>query len=87
MTTERQLISVDGCPCDGCKAKPCGHPARCVKFTLWLNRTADAVEVVRCFDCQKHEPCEVRNRVWCRQMGRYMKEDGFCSEGKVKEDG
>ena len=45
----------------------------------------DAVEVVRCFNCQKHEPCEVRNRVWCRQMGRYMKEDGFCSEG-VKMD-
>ena len=49
--------------------------------------TVDAVEVVRCKNCQKHEPCEVRNRVWCRQMGRYMREDGFCSEGKVKEDG
>ena len=42
-------------------------------------------EVVHCINCQKHEPCEVRNRVWCRQMGRYMKEDGFCSEG-VNED-
>ena len=41
---------------------------------------------LNCINCQKHEPCEVRNRVWCRQMGRYMKEDGFCSEG-VKEDG
>lgn len=43
--------------------------------------TVDAIEVVRCRDCQSHEPCEVRNRVWCKTMGRYMKEDGFCSEG------
>lgn len=41
--------------------------------------------VVNCKDCQSHEPCEVRNRVWCKTMGRYMKEDGFCSEG-VKID-
>ena len=40
------LISVYDCPCDGCKAKPCGHPAKCVKFALWLNKTVDAVEVV-----------------------------------------
>ena len=43
-------------------------------------------KVVRCINCQKHEPCEVRNRVWCRQMGRYMKEDGFCSEGVNGDD-
>ena len=41
--------------------------------------------VVNCKDCQSHEPCEVRNRVWCRTMGRYMKEDGFCSEGVMKD--
>ena len=40
------LIDVRDCPCDGCQAKPCGHPARCVKFTFWLNKTVDAVEVV-----------------------------------------
>ena len=49
--------------------------------------TVDAVEVVRCVNCQSHEPCEVRNRVWCRTMGRYMKEDGFCSEGDQIPDG
>jgi hypothetical protein len=27
----------------------------------------------------------VRNRVWCKTMGRYMKEDGFCSEGVMKD--
>ena len=47
----------------------------------------ESSELVSCCNCQSHEPCEVRNRVWCRKMGRYMKEDGFCSEGKVIEDG
>lgn len=42
----------------------------------------DAVEVVRCKNCIESDPCDVsRNRVWCRRMGRYMKEDGYCSEG------
>jgi hypothetical protein len=48
---------------------------------------ADTIDAIRCKNCQSHEPCEVRNRVWCSKMGRYMREDGFCSEGKVKEDG
>lgn len=39
------LISVADCPCDGCK-QPCPHPAKCVMFTLWLNKTVDAVPVV-----------------------------------------
>ena len=46
------LISVADCPCDGCQAKPCGHPAKCVKFAIWLNKTVDAVEVVRCKNCK-----------------------------------
>lgn len=25
-------------------------------------------------------------RVWCNHMMRYMKADGFCSEGKSKEE-
>lgn len=40
---------------------------------------------VRCKDCQYHEPCKPYNKVWCQKMGRYMKPDGFCSEGKEKE--
>ena len=44
MATKR-LISVLDCPCDGCEAKPCGHPAKCVKFALWLNKNVDAVPV------------------------------------------
>jgi hypothetical protein len=46
--------------------------------------TVDAVEVVRCKDCRTGEPCEVKDKVWCKKMGRYMKEDGFCSEGERK---
>jgi hypothetical protein len=36
-TCPPQYVEVKECPCDGCTAKPCGHPARCLKFTLWLN--------------------------------------------------
>ena len=39
-----RLIDVKDCPCDGCQAKPCGHPAKCIKFAEWLNKTVDAVE-------------------------------------------
>lgn len=45
--------------------------------------TVDAVEVVRCNACQSHEPCAVKGRVWCKKLCRYMKEDGFCSEGNT----
>ena len=51
-----------------------------------LIESMDGQELVLCKECQSHEPCEVRNRVWCKTMGRYMKEDGFCSEG-VKDNG
>jgi hypothetical protein len=44
-TENKGLIYVRDCPCDGCEAKPCGHPAKCVKFALWLNKTVDAVPV------------------------------------------
>ncbi len=45
----------------------------------------DAVEVIRCHNCQYHEPCKVRGKVWCTEMGKYMKQDGFCSEGVVRD--
>lgn len=80
--------------CDNCAHKrdyeynPCDD---CV-VSYFEGKTTDPsnweqkINVIRCKNCQSHEPCEVRNRVWCSKMGRYMKEDGFCSEGKVKED-
>ena len=53
---------------------------------LSLCPTVDAVAVVRCKDCRQSSPSECpKNRVWCQKMGRYMKEDGYCSEGAVKD--
>ena len=80
-----QLIDVRDCPCDGCQAKPCGHPARCVKFTLWLNKTVDAVPVVRCKDCKHRKektcfhPC---GGMW---VGVELKDNDFCSHGERKD--
>ena len=42
-------------------------------------------ELVRCGECSHHEDCKVRGAVWCPKMGRYMKDDQFCSEGVVKD--
>lgn len=56
-----RLIDVKDCPCDGCKAKPCGHPARCVKFALWLNKTVDAVVM----------PCKIGDKVYRIDKGNF----------------
>ena len=55
MASEKRLIDVRDCPCDGCQVKPCGHPARCVKFALWLNKTVDGVTIL---------PCKIGDSVW-----------------------
>ena len=97
-TENKGLIDVRDCPCDGCQAKPCGHPARCVKFTFWLNKTVDAVPVVRCKDCkhpklpavltQKYgEPGTLTCHNWhspCNK--RNVKQDDFCSYGERKDN-
>lgn len=41
--------------------------------------------VTLCKDCALKEPSDIKGKVWCRRMGRYMKLDGFCSEGVSKE--
>ena len=48
--------------------------------------TVDAVEVVRCKDCESHSSngCP-DHRVWCRRLCRYMDSDGFCSDGERRE--
>ena len=54
----------------------------------FLDGQAAAVSaMVRCEGCRTGEPCEVKGKVWCKKMGRYMKEDGFCSEGERRADG
>lgn len=42
---------------------------------------SDSVVVVLCKNCANKEPSAIREKVWCKRMGRYMKKDGFCSEG------
>ena len=46
----------------------------------------DGIELVRCKECQYREDSEVRDRIWCRKLGRYMKEDGFCSFGEGRNN-
>jgi hypothetical protein len=87
-TENKGLIDVRDCPCDGCQAKPCGHPARCVKFTLWLNKTVDAVEVVRCKDCRNR----LEGTKMCSHPGAMgwdaieVEDDDFCSYGERKDN-
>ena len=89
MATEKRLISVNDCPCDGCKAKPCGHPAHCVKFALWLNKTVDAVEVVRCKDCKHRDeygcctPPIISSYGWDHLE---PKDNDYCSYGERKDN-
>ena len=64
MAIRKQLINVQDCPCDGCQAKPCGHPARCLKFAEWLNKTVDAVEVTRCKDCKSSRSLNDNERTY-----------------------
>lgn len=84
-TENKGLIDVRGCPCDGCQAKPCGHPARCVKFTLWLNKTVDAVEVVRCKDCKNNGQCSIQDAMNWTPKTEIV--DYFCSYGEKRDDG
>jgi hypothetical protein len=81
------LVDVRDCPCDGCQAKPCGHPARCVKFTLWLNKTVDAVEVVRCKNCKHRIYSEFDGCHVCHHGGfNAINEEHFCSYGEKRDD-
>lgn len=61
----------------------------------WLNAiiemqpTVDAVEVVRCKDCEKGHPelnshCD---KAWCVKFARDMEMNGFCSYGERKDNG
>lgn len=65
--------------------------AGCVDITRRLIEnapTVDAVEVVRCKDCDKISPSvtPIKDAVWCREFRAYMQCDGFCSYGGRKEE-
>lgn len=54
-----------------------------VPNSLFHTQMVDTVEVIRCKDCKKSDnDAYPVGRVWCHKMCRYMKEDGFCSEGE-----
>ena len=49
--------------------------------------TIDAVPVVRCKDC-KYNPKAARRPIYCFGWCWYQEEkDGYCSEGKRRDDG
>ena len=59
----------------------------CIKCFVDLMHTVDAVEVVRCKDCQNGaDDAWPDGKVWCRKMCRYMNKEGFCSEGVKAND-
>lgn len=47
--------------------------------------TIDAVEVVRCKECEQGSPCMVSHRVWCEEFDRPVAMDGYCHFGVRKE--
>ena len=88
-----RLVNIDavieehcsGCSPDireGCKTDPV-----CASL-MWLTGApvVDAVEVVRCVDCDKSEPSNVWDGwVFCRANRVHQKGDNYCSYGKKKE--
>lgn len=76
--------------CDGCKYLTnglCDHDI-CGSVELIKEApTVDAETVVRCEKCANSvygTDCP-EGRVWCKTMCRYMKNEGYCSFGEVKE--
>lgn len=63
-----------------------------VKELIDKQPTIDAVEVVRCGECERrYKPLDddVRNEIYCEFIGSTMRKDDFCSygcaDGKRKE--
>ena len=50
---------------------------------------ADAVEVVRCKDCDKSVPSDMLGCGWrfCRNNSQHHKDDHFCGYGERRNDG
>ena len=55
------------------------------QYAIMKRHMNEAAKIVICKECKFHENSDVVNRIWCRNMCRYMKEDGFCSEGEMEE--
>lgn len=94
-----RLIDAGKCPCSRCAVRPCASPGVCGDFALWLSKTVDAVEVVRCKDC-KHSVWDEENEMWkCVESAEYDETSGewygfyeyhngdfFCAHGERRTD-
>lgn len=66
------------------------HPQRVYSEILQVIAqapTLDCSREVLCKDCHFHTPCDVRGKVWCKKMCRYMNPDDYCSRGERRNDG
>lgn len=82
MATEKRLIDANAYPCQNCEVSYCYK--NCKKFNSWLNDTVDAVEVVRCKDCDWWLDGKCSN-VFAMVS---FDENNFCSYGERRtEDG
>ena len=62
-----------------------------VKFDIMEEPAVDAVEVVRCKDCNHVLTCNCLScrqgvSVYCGKYGKHMKTDDFCSRGERRDD-
>ena len=51
-----------------------------------LMRKIDAVEVVRCKDCEHHIKAPKTTDVWCERVDGLLQGDWFCADGERRED-
>lgn len=47
--------------------------------------SSDVIISGHCKDCALKEPSDIPGKVWCKRMGRYMNQNGYCSEGECHE--
>ena len=69
--------------------EPCEHSDCLMIEELDKCKTVDAVEVVRCKDCEyRHDSCFAGNgNTYCDFHHKYFHLDGFCSYGERKDNG
>ena len=64
-----------------------GMTGGCVQQCIDKAPTVDAVEVVRCKDCERTEESMHSGCVWCIEHSKTMLENDFCSYGERKNNG
>jgi hypothetical protein len=80
-----QLIDATACPCDGCQANPCGHPAKCQKFAVWLNKIVPALPLATDKRYDPKEAVTVTLETTKEKLHMFMRWIAACAdEQKVK---